>query len=183
MISDIYLDVDEVIAAWVRAALALFELDEKSVFETWATFNPRPWDVFDVLGMPHNKVWRKIDAAGETFWSNIEPFPWMHELIELCQNYAPVTLLTSGSKHSSSYGGKAEWIHEHLGAEFPKAICNDKWRFAHPGALLIDDRPKNCEEFRRRGKAILFPSFGNEKHSLAGDPIPHIRSQLLLHFR
>jgi 5'(3')-deoxyribonucleotidase len=184
-ITDIYLDVDEVLAAWVQSAVKLLGFEQESVVGLWAKHDPRPWDVLTVIGVPRNEAWRKIDAAGAEFWSEIDPYPWAHELISLCESYAPTTLLTSGSENPSSYAGKAEWINKHLGKSFPRAICNDKWRFAHPGALLIDDRPKNCELFReapRQGNAILFPSFGNENHAMTQDPLPYIKGMLRLYF-
>jgi 5'(3')-deoxyribonucleotidase len=180
----IYLDVDEVLANWVGAALRLLAYDEPKVHVNWNLRTPRPWDLFDVLGMAPAHGWQRIDEAGAPFWAEIEPFPWALELVALCKSHAPTTLLTSASAHPSSFAGKAQWIEQHLSG-MPHAIMRGcKSIHAHPGALLVDDSPKNCTAFRNPGNdkpgghAILFPGVGNDLHALRHDPMPYVREQL-----
>ena len=185
-ITTIYLDVDEVLANWVRAALRLFAYNEAEVLTAWDMRTPRTWDLFDVLYMPPTYGWQRIHEAGAAFWAEIEPFTWTRELATLCQSYASTTLLTSASNHPDCFAGKAQWIAEHLPG-MPHAIGRGcRSIHAHPGALLIDDSPKNCVAFRERkngGHAILFPGVGNDRHALRHDPMPYVREQLADIFR
>lgn len=184
-ITAIYLDVDEVLANWVRAALRLLTYNEAEVLAAWDMRTPRTWDLFEILHMPPVRGWQRIHEAGAPFWAEIESFPWVHELAALCQSYAPTTLLTSASPHPSCFAGKAQWIIKHLPG-MPHAIGRGcKSIHAHPGALLIDDSPNNCAAFcqaKRGGHAILFPGVGNNLHTLRHDPMPHIREQLAAYF-
>lgn len=177
----INLDVDECVAAWLRSALHAFGFDAPLVYALWAQKNPRPWDVFEVLPITEVEGWNVINALGADFWADIEPLPWMHELVSLCQSLAPTTLLTSASKHESSYSGKARWIAKHLPG-VPHYIGRGcKSMAAHPRALLIDDSPKNCAAFtapQKGGDAIIFPGYGNDLYALAEDPMPYVREQL-----
>ncbi len=186
--SVIFLDVDEVLAHWVAATLRLLKFNEAEVHETWNARTPRPWDLFAVLPVTADDAWQRIHETGASFWAEIEPFPWMCELVDLCESLAPVTLLTSASAHPSCFAGKAQWIAKHLPG-MPhligrgcKSIC------AHADALLIDDSPKNCKAFKQPshlqgGDAILFPGVGNDLHALRHDPMPYVREQLAARFR
>jgi 5'(3')-deoxyribonucleotidase len=191
-ITALYLDVDEVLVDWVGPALRLLGHDPAEVHTHWDTLSPRPWDVFQVVPRPpkaEGGIWDAIDAAGSSFWANLETFPWANELVELCQTYAPTTLLTSPSQHSSSHAGKFEWIQRQFGRTFKDYLLGScKHRVAHPGALLIDDSPKNCAAFRNPGNgipgghAILFPGVGNDLHAQRHDPMPYVRQQLAQFF-
>jgi 5'(3')-deoxyribonucleotidase len=182
-ITVVYLDVDEVLADWVGAALRLLGHDPETVYALWSTLDPRPWDVFQVVPRPPktNDKWDAIDAAGSSFWANLEPFEWMADLLALCREFAPTVLLTSPSQHSSSHAGKYEWIQRHFGRTFKDYLLGScKHRCAHPGALLIDDSPKNCAAFREHGgHAILFPGVGNDLHTIPPtERVTYVASQL-----
>jgi 5'(3')-deoxyribonucleotidase len=178
----IYVDVDEVLADWLGALLycvALPGWTRERLAAAWAEQDPRTWDVFSVLPITEAEGWALVHAEGPAFWAWIEPYPWARELVSLCESLAPTTLLTSASKHWSSYAGKAQWIAEHFPGVDHWIGRGCKGRHGRPGALLIDDSPKNCAAFRERGgEAILFPGLGNELHALANDPMPHVREQL-----
>jgi 5'(3')-deoxyribonucleotidase len=179
-ITALYLDVDEVVVKWVDAALRLTGHDPDDVYRLWDTIDPRPWDMFEVIHTSANRTWRAIDEAGAPFWANLEPFPWADELLTLCRSYAETTMLTSPSKHSSSHAGKADWMANYFGRDFRDYLLGScKHRVAHPGALLVDDSPKNCAAFvKAGGHALLFPGIGNDLHALRHDPMPHVRQQL-----
>lgn len=180
-ITVLYLDVDEVLADWVGAALRLLGYDPASVHARWTALDPRPWDLFEVIEHSVNEGWRAIDSAGSSFWADLEPFEWTDALLTLCRGFAPTVLLTSPSQHSSSHAGKAEWIQRHFGRTFKDYLLGScKHRCAHPGALLIDDSPKNCAAFREHGgHAILFPGVGNDLHTIPPtDRVAYVASQL-----
>lgn len=180
-ITAISLDVDEVLADWVTPTLGLLGYDSAEVFRRWDAMHPRPWDLFEVIGRNPHEAWARIDDAGADFWANLRLFTWAADLLDVCHGFAPTILVTSPSLHESSHSGKRLWMQRHFGHYFrdyligpPKAHC------AHPGALLIDDSPKNCEAFRKRGvHAILFPGVGNDLHHIAPDQrVPYVVEQL-----
>jgi 5'(3')-deoxyribonucleotidase len=179
-----YCDVDEVIADWVGPALRLLGHDPATVYAHWDTLDPRPWDVFQVVPRPPKThgVWDAIDTAGSSFWANLEPFAWKDDLLALLRGFAPTVLLTSPSQHSSSHAGKFEWIQRHFGRTFKDYLLGScKHRCAHPGALLIDDSPKNCAAFREHGgHAILFPGVGNDLHAIPpAERVAYVATQLM----
>ena len=168
-IKTIFLDVDEVLAQWVAATLHLLGYDPAVIYAHWGRMPTRPWDLCEVIPYTRAEMWASIHAHGAVFWERIEPFPWAGDLYERCAAVAPVVLLTSPSEDPSSYAGKAAWVKRH----FPDAehlIGSCKHRVAHPGAVLIDDSPKNCEAFREAGgRAIVFPGIGNNMYVVPGD--------------
>lgn len=190
MPSVIYVDIDEVLADWTGTTMRLLGFDPEHVHAQWSKMSPRPWDIVEVLAtfsgdvipaLTHNRMWRFIDEAGEQFWADVKPLPWMHELLDRCSSYAYVTLLSSPSLHPSSHSGKAMWIQKHFGRNYRDYLLGSvKHRVAHPGALLIDDSPKNCELFREfGGQAILFPGVGNDLHAMPGhERVDHVMTQL-----
>lgn len=181
LISTIYVDVDETIGDWLGELLSCIDIGwtRERLAAEWAKQDPRTWDVFSVLPISEADSWARIHAEGPAFWAEIEPYPWAVDLVSLCQALAATTLLTSASEHPSSYAGKAQWIDAHFPGVDHWVGRGCKGRHGRPGALLIDDSPKNCETFRERGgKAILFPGLGNELHALANDPMPYVREQL-----
>lgn len=179
----IYLDVDQVLADWSGGLYRLLNVRREDVL---ARLPEGEWDVCTALpGYSKSAAWRKIDAAGAAFWEGLDLLPWAHELHDLCMSLAPTYLLTSPSLHPSSYAGKAAWVHKHFGSRFRNVILTSaKEQCARPGALLIDDRPKNCTKFVQHcGDAILFPAHGNEHAEHENDPMPFIRRELWLRLR
>jgi 5'(3')-deoxyribonucleotidase len=173
-IDTIFLDVDEVLVAWVDGLLRLLGRDPATVHASWDALDPRPWDVVEVLGVSHESVWRAVDEAGASFWSELDTMSWCDDLFAACSNIAPTYLLTSPSLHPSSLAGKLAWIQRQFGRTFRDYLIGPcKSACARPGALLIDDHPKNCAGFvRAGGSALLFPGVGNSLHSLRHDPLP-----------
>lgn len=177
----IFLDVDEVLVDWVGGVLSLYGWDHEYLHRLWAKHDPRPWDLFSVLPVSSYLAWNRIDEAGAEFWANLQPLPWMRELYETCSAFAPTVLLTSPSEHSSSHAGKVQWMQREFGSNFRDYLIGSvKHRCAHPGALLIDDSPRNCESFvEHGGHAILFPGVGNDLHAVPGhERVAHVRNAL-----
>lgn len=180
-IQTIFLDVDEVLVDWAGAAMRLLGYVPEDVHTRWNALDPRPWDLFAVLGHTPNQAWREIDKAGADFWANLREFPWSRALHDVCSAFAPTVLLTSPSLHPSSHAGKVAWMQRVHGRDFRDYLIGSvKHRCAHPGALLIDDSPRNCESFREHGgHAILFPGVGNDLHHIpAAERVAHVAEKL-----
>ena len=147
---------------------------------TWDSLNPRPWNVFNVLLMPEVTAWQIIHEAGAEHWANLPFHRWSRPLYDACCNLGPTYLLTSPSNHSSCAAGKVEWIQRHFGSRFRDYIITPrKHCCAKPGAVLIDDSPRNCAEFMAHGgEIVLFPARGNTYHDHIAEPLSVVYSDL-----
>jgi 5'(3')-deoxyribonucleotidase len=112
----------------------------------------------DLLGKPLDRdfdfgndpnIWKKIDSAGEDFWSQMEWMPDGKDLWEEVSKYSP-TILTSPSNHKSSIEGKKKWLEKNLPG-VPFIIEQKKDKYADPDAILIDDRDKNINAWNKAG--------------------------------
>ena len=96
--------------------------------------------VSDYIGVSINKFWREIDLAGEDFWANIEPYPYFDDIVKLISKYDNnFIVLTSPSKHPTSYSGKKLWMNKYLKRN--EVVCCPaklKYRFLY-NSILIDD--------------------------------------------
>lgn len=179
----VFLDLDGVLASWVEPMLRLTGHDTAEVFARWEQLDPRPWNIFDVVDMSASQGWRAIDQAGDRFWANLPLMPHARELFARCEAIGETTILTAPSYDRSSQAGKAQWLDYHFGKGFARdraLLGASKHVVARPGALLIDDSPRNCAQWAAEGgSSILFPALGNERYRLADDPLTAIEPALV----
>ena len=179
----ILIDIDGVLADWQTAAILAHGLNPAGVCQRWDYISlrePRPWSLSTVLSISDDEMWAPIYSAGHDWWVALKTFQWTMDLYETCCDIGPTYLLTSPSRDPSSHSGKAAWITKHFGKHMrdyligaPKHLC------ARPGSLLIDDRPKNCEDFiAAGGHAIMFPTIGNLLHHKRTQPLEHVAAKL-----
>ena len=129
----------------------------------------------------------EVDAVCDTeFWEGLE---WMHDgneilsIISSCvKNIQHLYFLTAPMKNLESATGKLTWMKQQMGINYPASTIvtgAPKSLFARPGALLIDDRDKNVEEFRAAGgRAVLVPRPWNRLHELAHKSAEIIKQDL-----
>ena len=164
-IGRIYLDMDGVLADWIRGVAMLFTTNPDALMANWD--HEAGSDICPQLGISMDMLWQRIDCAGEAFWSGLPAFPWTHYLWQSCQDIARTTVLSSPSWHPSSLAGKLQWLDKHFGGPvaFRRYLIGpEKRAVAAPGRVLIDDREKMCLEWEEEGgKAILFPGPGNRR--------------------
>ena len=97
---------------------------------------------------------------GQEFWATV---PWSthgKRLFQLCNNYAPVVLMTTPTHEPSSAAGKMEWINRNMDVQWKRryAFSPCKHHMAHPGAILVDDGEHNYNNFTREGgECFLWP--------------------------
>ena len=72
----ILLDMDGVIANFHLAAL--HALGKERLLESWPIGE---WSIPKVLGILEDDFWAAINSVSD-FWFRIEPYPWLHELID-----------------------------------------------------------------------------------------------------
>jgi len=172
----VFLDLDGVLCDWAGAVCQLFEVDYETL--DWSGGN----DIIHALGCSKSELWRRVDAKGIDFWANLEPLPWLDELVGLAREAGNMCVLTSPGHDPASAAGKILWMNEHLGGGKPFRdflIGPRKRRCAHPGSLLIDDRDKLTDRFNDHGgTGIVFPRPWNSRSEFSDDPMDYVREQL-----
>lgn len=173
----IYLDFDGVVVDFVKGAYLAHNRkhseeivnNEVKHFDWW----------IDQWNISNKQFWSKIDNLGSKFWSNLEPYQWFDELINLCENFS---IATSPSHHSSATSGKIDSIQKLLGNKFRAYhITPEKWDLGAPGRILIDDLEDNCIKFEENGGfSILMPQPWNKNNHLLDDRMEYVKEQLTL---
>ena len=130
--------------------------------------NHQSWGIYEVCGVTEEEMWSRIDAAGQTFWEMLEPYPWLPDLVRAAKErfgFQNVYLLTSPGLSVHAPSGKTKWVRAHLPSELHTRliISMHKTPFARQDHLLIDDNDDNCEAWRKAGgPSIVFPQPWNK---------------------
>ena len=156
-------DLDGVLADFCSSSQQIHDKEAKP---------PSKWDYFKDWGINNSQFFEKIHEDHD-FWRNLNPYPWKNKLIEEIEGYDPdYKILTSPSQHFSSWGGKYDWIKDHLGIENPNRIIMtaNKKLLAGSGRVLIDDNDRNVSQWVSAGGiGILFPQLYNDNMIVVGD--------------
>lgn len=174
----ILIDLDDVLVDFTKAACEIHGFTKVQMGDN------RPlgqWSIIEPLGLTLDDFWEPISAAGSDFWANLEPLPWIDELLNLIQNAtAEWYVVTAPSQCPTSYNGKVLWLKNYFGDRFDKfVITPHKFLLAKKGTIIIDDRYENCENFVSGGGcAITFPTRGNPQHALSHDPVAYVKQRL-----
>ncbi len=171
MIDTILLDLDGVLVDFFTPALELF--GKAHLIDTWP---PGEYRLHPSLGITEAEFWRVVNARGVGWWEDLPPYPWCHELFDLCKSKANhVYIATSPSQSWYSAAGKVRWLQEHFGAGFRDYMIGPaKHLMARPGTLLIDDSDANVTTFcDHGGNATLFPRPWNQEYHLSSSAIYH----------
>lgn len=116
--------------------------------------------IYDPWGKPIEEFGFEL---GYDFWRDLPIYPWAHELVNLVERYDPHFRFITGCVHNGQcLAGKFDWVRDHFGdtaVERLITVVNEKRMknggpktfAARPGALLIDDRDKNCQEWEAAG--------------------------------
>lgn len=171
-----WVDMDEVFADFVGGFCRVYGKTRAEVLPHW-----RDWNKGIINhGVTLDQFWSGIHAEGESFWTGLEPLPWIDQLVKLCDKNADEWyILTTPSPCPTSYSGKVAWLHKYLGKGFDRvAPFPHKHAVASPGNLLIDDRECTVEKFyAHKGDAMLFPSSHNVLAPYAKTPVEYIEVQ------
>jgi len=176
MITRILLDMDEVITDFTGGACRVHGWTRQ---ELEAERSPGEWDITKPMGITQDEFWAPINAAGSDFWFGLQPLPWIYDVLHMMDSLTDKWfILSSPAWGSASYIGKVLWLKRFFGHKFDRfCITPHKYLLAKEGALLIDDSPHNVETFRSAGgRALLFPSRGNDLYRWADDPVPALEA-------
>ena len=164
----IFCDVDEVLADFVGAVCRLHGVDSDPVHRYRAKTS---WDTGVPIGkqkygreITQEEFWNPIhhhQKGEKRWWADIPPLPWCGILYRALKKMdAEMILVTSPSRSYASHLGKYLWVQRWLGHDPGRVfITPHKHLLSAPGRLLIDDRPKNCQDWASEGgQGYLFPS-------------------------
>lgn len=148
ILEEIFLDADGVICDFDKAYLELTGKNIKGEINTKKRNKEE-----------NAAFWAPIEAAGIPFWFNLEFSDDGRALWRYVKKYDPV-ILSSPSKRKESEIGKKLWVKKHLlGTELILCPAEEKCKYAHPNAILIDDRVSNIDDWiKAKGIGILFKS-------------------------
>ena len=157
----IYLDLDGVICQFVIPACRLHGVN---ITDLSSYPQDAGWDVVKACnklrkGLPPLSSRQFWDGLDLNFWETLPMFPGAGEfvvsLIKMC-GVENICIATSATLNPQCAAGKVHWIQENL-PELDRQyfIGPNKAFLANENTVLIDDRLKNCEDFSRKGRAIL----------------------------
>lgn len=182
-INHVYLDLDGVLVDWFGGVSQLTGRDRHRVEHDW----PIGATTEEALQVDGGKMWRLINSQGSDWWANLEPLPWVAELLLLLFSERPsfqptLSILTSPANSVYAATGKLRWVQEHLPGLLDRVhLTADKHLLASPDALLIDDDDDNCRLFiEAGGTAIVFPQPWNDEWVNRHTPIDYLRETLRL---
>ena len=171
----VYVDMDGVLANFVKASYAVHGIDIKE--------HPADcWGFFEHWPMSATQFWKGIENAGRDFWASLEPYPWAQDLLWAVSRYN-WAICTTPSLSPLAQAGKMDWLHKHIDRGFRHFhFTATKEDLAKSGTILIDDHNDNVEKFRAAGgAAILFPQTWNDNAHEADDPLAYVTDQLDLY--
>jgi len=158
-----FLDLDGVLADYYGGICRVFGLDPwpfKCRLGDWNFFTGKP------LNQTNETVAPLMDRD---FYANLDLLPDAKKIVERAEwaYRGDVYFLTSPWDTPGCFDGKLAWVKKH----FPKyakrmLVGSPKEACSHPGAILFDDSPANCQSFRESkfgGESFLVPRPWNEK--------------------
>ena len=136
--------------------------DFESRFDHFSGMHPQEYE--KKFGI--EQFWHLIDTKiGVRFWVGMPWMPQGKKLWDFIKPYQP-DLLTSPSRHDTSRLGKNLWVRNNLNPK-PKTIfafSKDKQRYSREGAILIDDKKSNINEWASKGGIAIRCKDGNVDH-------------------
>ena len=165
-------DLDGVLADFVSASYEVHGKEAEQAIK---------WNYFEDWNLGPGEFFGEIRKYKD-FWRNLNPYPWKNSLVrEICKYDPEFLIMTKPDDHYNSWGGKFDWIGNHLNISRADRIMmgGSKHLLAAPNRVLIDDNDKNIEMWRDHGGiGILFPQLYNDNMLIVGDRIQYVTNQL-----
>ena len=166
MIDRVLLDMDGVLVDFLGGACKFHGVTYDGLpHNPYSQTEQKPWEIEGVFGMSPHKLWNPL---GRDFWANLDPLPYCHEVVELLSERfgeENICLLTSPIRTDGCIDGKMDWIRKHLPQFKRRFLVGPAKQFAASSShVLVDDRPKNIEEFKAvGGNVFMFPAPWNRR--------------------
>lgn len=172
-----YIDMDGVICACNKALCEVHGIDPRQMTK----------GQFQLYHLVEHRMSKKefFAPCEEDFWANME---WEEGgrkiLLWLFQFFGEENccFLTSPTQNRGCYIGKRRWIEREVGKEWGRkmAVINEKHMFAHPGAVLIDDKDSNIDNFRKAGgHGVLVRRNWNRGHEDADETVMFVAADTI----
>lgn len=174
----ILLDMDGVLVDFVGGALAVHGISRTELESRWPIGT---YDIVKPMGLTAEEFWKPINEKGKDFWVELEPMPWIDELVNLVESLTDDWhIASSPSRSAQSYAGKVLWLKWYFGELFDRFVLTPhKHIFACNSAVLIDDQEENVNRFiGAAGRGILFPARWNSLYLHRHDPVKYISTIL-----
>jgi hypothetical protein len=126
-------------------------------------------EAFEKLGYGKNEdyinkqseFFKILAKAGESLWSEMN---WMSDgkiLWDFLKQFNP-TILSAPTTDPDSKSGKIKWIKRELGSNIKYILDKDKFKYATPNSILIDDSLSKLVPWKEHGGIPIFhTSFEN----------------------
>jgi 5'(3')-deoxyribonucleotidase len=166
MIDRILLDMDGVLVDFLGGCKKFHHKEYKGhPHEPDKQTEQTSWNIEPVFQMPAKEIW---DPLGFEFWSNLEPQPWMQEIVTLLEDRfgdKNICLLTAPIETYGAIDGKRAWIRKHLPQFRRRYLVGPAKEFcASNRHALVDDHSTNIEAFKDAGgHTFLFPAPWNRR--------------------
>ena len=121
--------------------------------------------------MSDEHFWEIVNESGVEFWSKMNWTSNGKKLWNLISPANPTVLSAYSKKGIHIIEGKKIWIKNNINnARHILCLREEKQKFAHPNAVLIDDREDNIDEWEQSGGIGIFyedKNFDNIKLKIA----------------
>ena len=187
---NILLDCDGILSNFSKGVLDVFN---KHYGTKWKEKDIHSWDMSQTLGVSRDIV-QEI-AAQPNFCLNLDPYPEGIEAAKELGKIGDVWVVTSPLNSKTWMWERNEWVGKHVGIDERKVIHTGNKKLIK-GAMLVDDKPKNVEEWNKEwpdGVALLFdrpwnqdyPAIWHAPPIVRGGPVVRVKTwaQVLGHAR
>lgn len=137
----------------------------------------------DNIGKTDGEILKEVESF--EFWRDLPKLPWADELIDFIASQTDNWgFLSTPTGNPDCWAGKQAWMQ----INYPKhakrlILAREKFRLASHRHVLIDDRKKNLDSFKKAGGEIIpFPSRNGHypwTEQEMTDPVSVVRKQFL----
>jgi 5'(3')-deoxyribonucleotidase len=168
----VFIDMDGVLVDFISGALEVFSVPYNSKTDFMLSIDT--WeDLPRALGVSDQVFYSVMGKLSYEFWLTLAPLRDTDKLNcgnivrRLTNSNKVETYILTTAVSANSAKGKIMWVEAHLPHLADKVItAKTKAAVSGQGKVLIDDRPRNIEEWEAAGgRGILYPQDYNTDHT------------------
>jgi len=162
----IKLDMDGVIADFIGGVFKIMKerkiIKENVTKDMWTEFNAH--GNLGITDFQWQTLFKEI-SYDSFFWSKLDKEPHFDDLIKVINDFDIDYDIVTDAPSIYAEHGKKMWLIKHNIYNNMYAEKN-KYKYACPYSVLIDDKPQNCDLFiKHGGRAILYAQPWNAKYT------------------